>query len=978
MCAGLCRRLRFLSSDNDFAQVTSTSSKPHDLQALDTLTGGAFTAPTSGERAARIRDWLAGNPATEQMQEVFKELSGRDKGAARLLREKLDELKRAKGQEAIAAEWAQKAEALLAQSKLNIADALAWQRDAAKAGAPLSREPLAGFKVQLAERVKGIEDLQHRAQVHREAAVLLAQRFEVLSTKSWQDAQAAEESLRADVTHWQQQADEITADANWTSLDARFAPQLESSKAQLLVVSDAFHGALAQAQAAAADPAASLPPVPVWADELRAARGEVVAPKAAPAKPAAPKVDPSVRAAAQDAVQAALAKLEQETAEGHGKASAGAAAALRAVLKEHGKLVDAPLEARVHAALVAAGELEGWQRWSADKVREDLVAKAEGLLKRPEGQALGGRKMQETLRSLRDQWKQADQGGVPNHALWKRFDEACNEAHKVVEAWLEKVRADAAEHRAHRVALIEEVKAWAAEHAEPSDLKAHNRALHQFADRWRDAGHVGEKVFAELQPQWNEAFGAARAPFEAAQKASIERRQAMIAEAADLGAQPMLRIDAVKALQQRWQAEAQSVPLDRRHEQKLWDAFRAPIDEAFNRKTAEREKSASAMSEHDRHVLEASKALDAANAGGDVQKIRAAIARLEAALRGEAPPPAPAPAAQPAQAAASSDGPSVGATEQVAPGQAAAEFGESAEQAPGSSDAEALPAAHVDAAQSAAPDLVAPADGADAAARTDDAAHEAGEAAAVESPAPAAAPKPAPKPVVAMRGDDRPGSRKTEAAPAGRAAGGRFGDRRDSARPGPGGPGRPSERGAPRPDTRGDRGAPAGRFGDRPPRFEDRGPRLGDAAFRAQREALERADMALRKLAAQAHGEALTQVLGAWEQRDASKLPSVQELGRAVTPAVRSGWSQAVGSAPKAAPDEAAEALLRLEMAAEVPTPAEQLDARRALQLKLLTKRGDPPPAQTWGQDAGKVLAAAHDAASARRLQNALKALLRK
>jgi len=65
-------------------------------------------------------------------------------------------------------------------------------------------------------------------------------------------------------------------------------------------------------------------------------------------------------------------------------------------------------------------------------------------------------------------------------------------------------------------------------------------------------------------------------------------------------------------------------------------------------------------------------------------------------------------------------------------------------------------------------------------------------------------------------------------------------------------------------------------------------------------------------------------------------------------------------------------------MAAEVPTPAEQLDARRALQLKLLTKRGDPTPAQTWGQDAGKVLAAAHDAATARRLQNALKALLRK
>ena len=79
-----------------------------------------------------------------------------------------------------------------------------------------------------------------------------------------------------------------------------------------------------------------------------------------------------------------------------------------------------------------------------------------------------------------------------------------------------------------------------------------------------------------------------------------------------------------------------------------------------------------------------------------------------------------------------------------------------------------------------------------------------------------------------------------------------------------------------------------------------------------------------------------------------------------------------------ASADAASEALLRLEMAAEVPTPADQIDARRALQLKLLTRRGDPAPVQTWGEDAGKVLATSHDANVARRLQNALKALLRK
>ena len=917
--------------------MTQAPAKPHDTHALDTLTGGAFTAPTSGERTARVRDWLASNPPVEQLQEVFKELSARDKGAARPLREKLDEIKRAKGQEVIAAEWAEKATALLGQSKLNIADALAWQRDAAKAGAPLSREPLASVKQQLAERVRIIEDLQHRVQVQREAAVLLAQRIEVLSTKGWKDAQAALDALHNDVNHWQTQAAELLNDTNWPSVDAKFPPQLDASKAQLLVVWDAFQGALAQAVAAANDAAAPLPPVPMWAGELRALRGTPDPGDDAPAKPGKPKIDPELlkelRAKAATAVGEVLAKLEQETTEGHGKASAGAANALRNALKEHGKYIDQALDARAHTALGAAGELEGWQRWRADQLREELVGKAEALLKRPEGQALGGRKMQETLRALREQWKATDQGGVPNHALWKRFDEACNEAHKVVEAWLEKVKADAVEHRNQRLALIEEVKAWAADNrvAKDDDWKGFNRVLHQFADRWRDGGHVGEKVFAELQPLWKEAFGTAAEPLESMQKSSLVRRQAMIEEATVLGAAPMLRIDAVKALQQRWQAEAQGVPLDRKHEQKLWDAFRKPIDDAFNRKTADREKADAALSGRDRAVLDAAKALDAANASGDAQTIRSAIAALEAALRGQAQ------AVADVAAATEANLESKEAQAIVKAGEPAIES-EAAE--PSAADAGAEPAA----------------DGAPAA----------------PAEPPAKPVKPA-RPVVAMRGDDRPGMKKAEPMPTGR--GGKFGDRKD----GPRGPSRDSRTGdrpndrstdrGPRPDTRG-----GDRFADRPA-YEDRGPRLGDAAFRAQREALEKADFALRKLAAQAHGEALTQLLTAWEKRDASQVPSTQDLGGRVSPAIRTVWSQAVAAAPNG---DAGEALLRLEMAAEVPTPADQINARRALQLQLLTKRNDPTPAQTWGQDAARVLAAAFDAGQARRVQNVLKVLLKR
>ncbi|MDQ7747375.1 DUF349 domain-containing protein [Hydrogenophaga pseudoflava] len=852
---------------------------------LDALTGGAFSAPTSGERAARVRAWLQTEPAWDAMNEVFKELSQRDRGAAKPLKEKLDELKRQKAQEHIGVEWAQKAQALIAQSRLNLADAMAWQRDAARAGAPLSREPLAGLKAALAERVKAIEDLQHRVQVERESAVLMAQRIEILSTKSWKEAQAGVEGLRADVQQWQAQASGLADDPQWPSVEVRFPPMLEASRQQLQLVWDAFEAALAQAVAADADPQAPLPAVPVWADELRQARG-VEAP------PEVDKTDAQAterRARARADLQKALETLERELAQGHGKATPKAAADVRALLRSSSRLVGAELEGKANAILAQAGELEDWQRWRADQQREELVRKAEALLAAPEGQRLGGRKMQETLRGLREQWKTTDQGGQANHALWKRFDEACTLAHKEVEVWLTQVRQQAEAHRAQRLAIIEEVKAWTVAHAGQADWKSQIRDLHAFSERWREAGHLSEKAFAEMQPLWKEAMHAAHVELEAAQAESVARRRAMIDEAVALGEAPQLRIDAVKALQQRWQAEAHAVPLERKQEQKLWEAFRQPIDAAFQRKSSERERTVATLNAHDQRVLDAARTLDAASASGDAQQIRAAQLALEQAMRGETP-------AQDAPQAAPLDG--------AAEGEAPAEAN--------------------------APTAAAP--------------------------APAAAPA---RKLVAMRGDDRPGMKKAEPVA------------RDERR----GPAGRDGRGGARDAGRGGREG----WGDaRPPR-EHRGapaPRLGDAAFRAQRQALEHAEVALRKLAAQAHGEVLTQLLTAWEQRDPAAVPPAQALGGRAVAASRSAWVQSLGAAPAAAVP--AEALLRLEMAAEVPTPADQVEARRLLQLQMLTRRHEAAPVDTWPQDVARVLAASFDAGAARRLQQALKVLLRR
>jgi len=555
------------------------------------------------------------------------------------------------------------------------------------------------------------------------------------------------------------------------------------------------------------------------------------------------------------------------------------------------------------------------------------------LLDAEKAPTMGGRKMQDKLRQLRESWKQTDQGGLPNHALWKRFDAACNEAYKTVLAWLEQMKKDSADQRAQRVALMDEVKAWTAENAQSEDWRAQLRALHQFADRWRNAGHLSEKAFGEMQGQWKGIFKAAAARLEAAQKASVDRRQALINEAREVGSAPALRVDAVKALQQRWQVEAQSVPLDRKTEQKLWEVFRAPLDEAFQRKGADRPQAAGPLSTHDRAVIDASKALDAANASGDAAKIRSAMAALDAALRGQALQ------AQAAQTAAPARVNPVAAPTTEASGEAPVD-----EAAAAPADEQASETAASDASTTGS---------------------ESDTASPEQAAAPLVAPKPA-KPVVAVRGDDRPGQKRAE-APAGRDG------RRD---------GRPGERGArpggdrgPGAGRFGDRGAERGgdRFGDRAPR-EDRGPRLGDAAFRAQREALERAEMSLRKLAAQAHGETLGRVMNAWQARQADALPTLQELGKGVNATTRQAWAQAVSAEPKT---PSATALLRLEMAADVPTPADKLSERRTLQLQLLTQRNQPGPSETWAQDVAQVLSGAHEEATARRLQNVLKNLLR-
>jgi hypothetical protein len=516
------------------AEALAPAPKAPEAHPLDALTGGVFSAATSGERAQRVRDWLATEPAPEQMQEVFKELSAKDKGAAKALREKLDELRRAKGQDAVAAEWQAKAQALLEAARLNIADALAWQRDAAKAGAPLSREPLAGLRTQLVERIKAVEDLQQRVMVQREAAACWRSASSCGPPSPGPRRSSSRTRCRPTWRTGRTRPPRCRPTASGPAWTCAFRPAggrakpAERGVERLRARPGAGRGRRAGCRRAAAARA------PVGRRAARRARrgaggrgGGARAGQAAHRPRAARRRDQGRRGRRDAAGAGRGRRPQQEHEQRHPGAApvaqdqrppdrrgAGGARARRAGLRRRaGRL--AALERRQGARAAGgarrgpAGAAQAAARGGAGRCRPrsrccgrspaaapaeaaeapvaevpaDTAAAAEASAPAaaepvaadaalstaepsaaPDQEAaaatpaaaqpaeelvpaMGGRKLQEAIRKLREEWKTADQGGPPNHALWKRFDRACNAAHKFVDAWLDQVRAESAQHR---------------------------------------------------------------------------------------------------------------------------------------------------------------------------------------------------------------------------------------------------------------------------------------------------------------------------------------------------------------------------------------------------------------------------------------------------------------------------------------------------------------------------------------------------
>ncbi|MGZ9032027.1 MAG: DUF349 domain-containing protein [Burkholderiaceae bacterium] len=292
---------------------------------------------------------------------------------------------------------------------------------------------------------------------------------------------------------------------------------------------------------------------------------------------------------ARHQLHAALHQAEQALTAGQLQEARVAADQARA-LKAHAGLLPKPSVQRLSRVVQQLTELERWEKFGQQNARVQLCERAEALVQATLAPAALARDVQQ----LRAEWKKLDEqhAGVPK-ALWERFDGACERAY-----------APAARHFAEQAALHKQARKQreefidaAAAHAptlldEPRDWRAVERWLRETETGWRGStlGSVEPGTWKKLDARLKAALAPLHEGLSAARKQARQEREALIAEAEALAAKGAERDlpSRVKDLQARWQAHAKTVVLQQRDERTLWERFRTACNAAFDARSGSR------------------------------------------------------------------------------------------------------------------------------------------------------------------------------------------------------------------------------------------------------------------------------------------------------------------------------------------------------------------------------------------------------
>ena len=224
--------------------------------------------------------------------------------------------------------------------------------------------------------------------------------------------------------------------------------------------------------------------------------------------------------------------------------------------------------------------LQAWARWGGNISREELLKAALAL----PGLSLAPAELAKKVGSLRERWKSLDSSAGPAaNEAWRLFDAACSEAYAPAAAHFKKLAQERDQNLHNAEALIAAVRESAAGLPAPEaiDWKQLAQLCAQQAQAWQRLGTMERKEKKRLDRDFAQAMQALLQPLQERRAAAIRLREQLIAQLLQLQPADALALESLRLAQERWQAEAKALPLERHDEQALWQRFRAACDAVF-------------------------------------------------------------------------------------------------------------------------------------------------------------------------------------------------------------------------------------------------------------------------------------------------------------------------------------------------------------------------------------------------------------
>lgn len=223
--------------------------------------------------------------------------------------------------------------------------------------------------------------------------------------------------------------------------------------------------------------------------------------------------------------------------------------------------------------------MQGWAKWGGDVSRDELI---NAVLELP-AMLLAPAELAKKVAAMRERWRAMEaSSGASNKALWERFDAACKTAYEPAAVFFK----EQDELRKANLLVAEEtlieIRASVNNLLQATpDWKAISLFCMQAQQNWKKLGHVDRKHKVRLDADFEASLQLLRQPLEQRRQQEILSRQTLIAEVTALDPQQRSSTDQLRAIQERWQSQAASVPLRRNDEQALWEKFRAACDNLF-------------------------------------------------------------------------------------------------------------------------------------------------------------------------------------------------------------------------------------------------------------------------------------------------------------------------------------------------------------------------------------------------------------